>query len=253
LDKGVQTLDRALNILELLAVSKNGMGVTEIGQKTGLHKSTAHRLLNALFERGYVEKAVSGGTYKIGLKIVELSGLYFNNVELKAEAADFLRKLADESTQSVQLAAIVDGEVVYIEKVDAFHSIRMYSQIGKRAPAHCTAVGKAILMGMSNAELEEFFRDYNFKAYTKHTKTSKEEVLKDIEEAKQKGYSVDDEEYEEGIRCIGAPIYDYRKKVIAGVCTSGSRRVISPKREKELKDFVIKTAGAISRRMGYNP
>lgn len=252
MDKGVQTLDRALNILELLAVSKNGMGVTEIGQKTNLHKSTAHRLLNALYERGYVEKSGSG-IYKIGLKIVELSGLYFNNVELKAEAADYLKKLADESTQSVQLAAIVDSEVVYIEKVDAFNSIRLYSQIGKKAPAHCTAVGKAILMGMSHAELEQFFENYNFKPYTKHTKTTKEEVLRDIEESIARGYTVDDEEYEEGIRCIGAPIYDYRKKVIAGVCTSGSRRVISPKREKELKGFVIKTAEAISKRMGYNP
>ena len=135
MDKGVQTLSRALDILELLAVSKCGMGVTEIGQKTDLHKSTAHRLLNALCARGYVEKSKSG-SYRSGLKLVELSVLHFSNVELKTEAADYLKKLADESTQSVQLAAIVDDEVVYIEKVDAYHSMRMYAQIGRRAPAH---------------------------------------------------------------------------------------------------------------------
>ena len=107
-------------------------------------------------------------------------------------------------------------------------------------------------MGLTQNELEEFFNDYIFKAYTKNTKCTREEVISDIEKSRLRGYSVDDEEYEDGIRCIGAPIYDYRKQVIASVCTSGSRRVISPTREKELKDYVIKTAKAISKRMGYS-
>ncbi|MDK2799211.1 MAG: IclR family transcriptional regulator, regulon repressor [Clostridiales bacterium] len=251
-EKGVQTLDRALDILELLAIQRTGMGVTQIANLLGLHKSTVHRLLNALGERGYVEKNIDFGTYQLGLKVVEISSIHLNSIELKTEAAPYLRKLASESTQPVHLATFVDGEVTYIEKVETFNTIRMYSQIGKRVPVHCTAVGKALLTGLSDNEIEDILKKYDLRQFTSNTLKSIEEILKQVKEAKQRGWAVDDEEHEEGIRCIAAPIYDYRGKVIAAVSTSGSKNIISKTRDSEISEYVVEAAQKISKRMGYN-
>ncbi len=251
--KGVQTLDRALDILELLATEKNGLGVTEIGTRIGLHKSTVHRLLAALGERGYVEKNTDFGTYQLGLKVVEISSLHLNSIELKTEAAPFLRKLAAESTQPVHLATFVDGEVIYIEKVQTLNTIRMYSQIGKRVPIHCSAVGKALLIGLSDDEVRKVLQNRELHSYTTNTLTDVESILEQIKGSKVQGWTIDDEEHEENIRCIAAPIYDYRGKVIAAVSTSGPDNVISKERDKEICGYVLEAAQQISKRMGYNP
>ncbi len=251
--KGVQTLDRALDILELLATEKKGLGVTEIGTRVGLHKSTVHRLLAALGERGYVEKNTDFGTYQLGLKIVEISSLHLNSIELKTEAAPYLRKLAAESTQPVHLATFVDGEVIYIEKVQTLNTIRMYSQIGKRAPIHCSAVGKALLIDLSEDEIRKVLQNRDLYAYTTNTLTDVESIVEQIKVSKERGWTIDDEEHEENIRCIAAPVYDYRGEVIAAVSTSGPDNVISKERDKEICSYVLEAAEQISKRMGYNP
>ena len=134
----VQSIDRALSIIEALAGEKDGLGVTEIATRVGLHKSTVHRLLSALGERNYVEQR-SGGAYRLGMKLVELSSLYLNQVELKTEAQPYLRKLLQLTKQPVHLAMLDGLEIIYIDKIESIHSIRMYSQIGRRSPALCTA------------------------------------------------------------------------------------------------------------------
>jgi len=251
-EKSVQTLDRALDILELLATEKKGLGVTEIGTRIGLHKSTVHRLLNALCERGYIEKNHEYGTYKLGLKVVEISSIHLNSIELKTEAAPFLRQLAAESTQPVHLATLIDGEVTYIEKVETVNTIRMYSQIGKRVPIHCSAVGKALLTGFTDTDIVLMLKSKELKPYTAKTITNIDELLAQVLEAKSRGWAIDDEEHEEGIRCIAAPIYDYRGDVIAAVSTSGPRDIISPEKDFENSRYVMKAAREISKRMGYN-
>ena len=136
----VQSIDRALSIIETLAGEKEGLGVTEISTRVGLHKSTVHRLLSALGERGYVEQR-SGGAYRLGMKIVELSSLYLNQVELKTEAQPYLRRLLQLTKQPVHLAMLDGLEIIYIDKIETIHSIRMYSQIGRHQgdPAHAPA------------------------------------------------------------------------------------------------------------------
>ncbi|WHH56897.1 IclR family transcriptional regulator [Petroclostridium sp. X23] len=250
-EKAVQTLDRALDILELLATQKNGMGVTEIGNRVGLHKSTVHRLLNALGERGYVEKNTDVGTYQLGMKVVEISSIHLNSIELKTEAAPYLRKLAAETTQPVHLATFVDGEVIYIEKVETLNTIRMYSSIGKRVPMHCSAVGKAIMTGMADTEIEQLLKTRDLKQYTAETLSSIGQVIEQVREARKIGWAIDNQEHEEGIRCIAAPIYDYRGEVIAAVSTSGPKSVIAPEKDNMISEYVVKAAKEISKRMGY--
>jgi IclR family KDG regulon transcriptional repressor len=250
-DSKVQTIDRTLDLIELLATAKDGMGVTEIGQRIGLHKSTVFRLLNALAQRGYIEKDPKTSTYKLGLKFVEIGGLFLNKLELKTEALPFMRRLAEIVGQPVHLA-IRDGvEIIYIEKVESVNSIRMYSQIGRRAPVYCSAIGKILLSGLSPERLRELFAEIRFERFTPNTILSPVELEKEILRAETAGWAVDNEEHEPNIRCIAAPVYDYTGKIIAAVSVSGENRVIRPERDREIAGFVVETAREISRRMGY--
>ena len=247
----VQALDRALDILEALAVEGRGMGVTQLSQRVGLHKSTVHRLLSTFAEWGYVEKNPQDNKYKLGLKVIDLGSIFLNNIELKTEALPYLNELKEKSRQPVHLARLEDGQVVYIEKVDVINSIRMYSQIGRRVPAHSTALGKAMMAHKSVDEVEDIILKRGMTAVTSNTITDKQTLMKELRVIKERGYALDDEENEKGIRCLAAPIMDYRCKVIAAVSTSGTLDVFTYERLDELKSSIMDTAHRISMRLGY--
>jgi DNA-binding IclR family transcriptional regulator len=247
----VQTLDRALEILETLAEEGRSMGVTELGQRVGLNKSTVYRLLSTLAEWGYVEKSRKDNKYKLGLKIIDLGSLVLNSIELITEALPYLNELKKKSQQPVHLARLEDGQVVYMEKVDVITSIRMYSQIGRRVPAHSTALGKVMLAHMNVAEVEEIISTRGLWAVTPKTITDKQRFMEELRNVKAKGYALDDQENEMGIRCLAAPIIDYRCKVIAAVSTSGTLELFTYEKLEELKQHVMDTAHNISIRLGF--
>lgn len=248
----VQSVDRAFDILEILATEKGGMGVTEIARRIGLHKSTVHRLLTSMASRGYIEKDETTGTYRLGLKLVELCSLYLNSLELKTEAQPYLRKLAALTAQPVHLAILDRHEAVYIDKIESFNTIRMYSAIGKRVPLYCTAVGKVLLMDKEDDEIRALFQEIQLVPRTANTITDVEKLISELDIVRQRGWAVDNEEHEEGIRCIAGPIYDYRGEIIAAVSTSGLKTIISPERDDEIAKYVVETAREISKRMGYS-
>lgn len=249
-ENSVQTLDRTLDIIELLAVTPNGMGVTEIGHKLGLHKSTVYRLINALVRRGYLEKE-QNGLYKIGLKFIEISGLYLRQIELKTEAVPFMRHLSELTGQVTHLAILDETEVVYIEKIDVLQSLRMYSQIGKRVSIHCSALGKVLLSAQDSDYRERILEKIKYTRYTENTITDSAVLRKELEQARQKGWAVDNEEHEYGIRCIAAPIRDFTGKVIAALSITGSKNIISPGKDEYYGKLVAEAADNISKRLGY--
>ena len=248
----VQSIDRALNILELLAVEASGLGVTEIGKRFGLPKSTIHRILLTLLEWGYVEKNSDGSKYKLGLKVVDISRIYLNKVELITEAQPYLRNLAVISTQPVHLGHLEDKQMVFLDKVEVVNSIRMYSQVGRRIPFHSSALGKVFVSYLNDIKLQELLENYVFTAMTDKTITDKEVFIKELKKIKGQGYAIDDEENEEGIRCISAPIFDYRGEVVASISTSGSLDIYTLDKLEMLKKSVMSTASVISSRLGYN-
>lgn len=249
-DKGIQVIDRAFDILEILAFEKDGLGVTEIGNRLGLHKSTVHRILGTMVKRGYIEKTRDRGLYKVGLKLVEISSIYLNSVELKTEARPYLSALMSKLGQPVHLATLDDCDVVYIDKIEQVNSIRLYSQIGRRVPAYCSALGKCLLSGLSDEEVEIRLSKMNYVGYTNCTVTSKEELFRQIIETRRNGWAIDDEEHELGVRCVAAPIFDYRGKVVAAVSISASTNVFSRDRVEEFVRHVKETAHEISLRLG---
>lgn len=249
-DNILQTAQRALVILELLG--EEPMTASAIGKKMGLNKTTVHRLMMTLLSRGFVERNEETGIYQIGLKLIELSSIRLNKIELKTEADPYLRKLANRTNQSVQLAILDRGEAVYIAKVDRFTSIHMYSQIGKRIPVYCSAVGKALVMDMEEEEIRRMLEGQPFAAFTKTTPRNGREVAAEVAASRKRGYAIDNEEHEEGIFCIGAPIRDYRGQIVAAVSLAGFDRGVVDNPDHPLAAEVKKTAEEISRRMGYS-
>lgn len=247
----VQSAERIFDILEILSGEKEGLRLTEIGRRVGLHKSTVYRFLTSMEKRGYVEKIQDKGLYRLGLKFIELSGAHLNNLELATEAQPYLQRLANLSTQAVYLAVRDQDDIVYIEKVETVQSIRKYSIIGRRAPSYCTALGKALLTGLCEYHFEGLLGDEKLKAYTQNTITDIRHLMAEVREGKERGWTEDNEEYEEGVRCIAAPIYDYRNNVIAAVSTSGPTSVITKQDMERIAGQVMNAASGISKRMGY--
>jgi len=246
----VQSLDRAFDILELLSREQHGLTLTEVGNRLDLHKSTVYRLLQALKQRGYIEKTTQG-CYRLGMEFIELSSLYLNNLELKTEAQPILRELSSLTGNTTFLATLQENEVVYIDKMETHNSLRKYSIIGQRAPLYCTALGKSMLTGKTDAQIRRMYQNLEMKAFTAKTITTPDALVAEVERIRRRGWSVDEEEYEEGLRCIGAPIRDYRNEVIAAVSTSGYTSVITLERVEEIAGYVSKAARDISQRMGH--
>lgn len=246
----VQSIDRAFNIIELLSQKPRGLAMTEIGRRLDLNKSTVHRLLSSLRERGYIEKDTETGNYKLGLGFVELASLYLNNLELKIEASPFLNQLTKQTGQTSFLATMNETDIVYIDKVETYNSLRRYTIIGKRLPMHATSLGKAMLSGMSDKEIEDLYPEKKLELLTKKTIPTFDALLAEIRQIRNRGYSIDDEENEKDTRCVGAPIFDYRGRVIAAVSLAWDMK---PHPEFSWSDFekqVTRCAADISVKMG---
>ncbi len=250
---GVQVIDRTLDILEYLSHQRKGLGVTEIAAQTGLHKSTAHRLLQALLSRGYVEKDPLLGTYKLGLKLIETVSFYLNSLELQTEARPYLWDLTGKLNLTVHLGVLDGTDVVYIEKLDVFNTVRIYSQIGFRVPAYCSALGKCLLSKLSDKELNVLLQGYRFEKYTDNTLPDLPALKRLMREVRAQGWAMDNEEHQSGHRSVAAPIYDYRGEVIAAISASGPVSLIPDERLPELIATVKKNAVQISQHLGYTP
>lgn len=246
----VQSIDRAFDIIELLSHEPRSVPMTEIGRRLNLHKSTVHRLLSSLRERGYVEKEVQTNNYKLGIGFVELASLYLNSLELKTEANPFLHQLSKATAQTAFLAIMDGAEIVYIDKVETFNSLRRYTIIGKRLPIHATSLGKAMLSGLNDREIEELYTDRKLVTITRKTIATIDALLADIRQTRARGWSVDDEENEKGTRCVGAPIFDYRDRVIAAVSIAWDMHNYPDKLWQDYAKQVVKCAADISVKMG---
>lgn len=248
----VQSVDRAISILEALAKEKNGCGVTELSNATGLHKTTVFRLLSTLMSRGYVEKDLNSDHYRLGIRILLLGSAILDRMDLRNVAKPYIQALANKTKEVVHIAILDEGEAVYIDKEESTdHSIRMYSQIGKRGPLHCTGVGKILLAWLSDAEVEKIIEQKGMFRYTKNTITNLQQLKEELASIRERGYGFDELEHEEGIRCVAAPIYDQSGKVIAAISLTGPIIYVTQYRMPELTEEILKTAREISYQLGY--
>lgn len=245
----LQTVERALKILEIVA--QMPLSQNEIGEQMGLNRTTTARLIHTLLSRSYLEFDAASNKYKLGLKVIELGCIKLNQLELKTEAVPFLRKLSLMLNQVCHMGILVDGEVVYIEKIEPITTIRMFSAIGKRVPVHSTSLGKALLSGLSNNEIISILKNKGMKSFTKNTLTNLDDIIKEVDRIRELGYGVDNEENEENIWCVSAPIKDYRNKIVAAISTSGHNEQSIKNESCQAIQLIKQTADSISERMGY--
>lgn len=203
---GVQSLDRAFTLLELLCKSPNGMAIHQLTEITGLHKSTVHRLLNSMADRGYVRRS-EDSVYRAGMKICELSDYIQSNLDVVSLARGPMERLSHRTGETVHLVERNGDEIVYIYKVESIHgAIRMVSRIGMCRPLYCTGTGKAILACCSDEEVRNYWHRAEHRPYTDSTIVKEKAFFNEIERIRSCGYALDNEENELGVRCVAAAI-----------------------------------------------
>jgi IclR family transcriptional regulator, KDG regulon repressor len=247
----VKSVSRALHIIDIVSSKKEGLGVTEIANQMDINKSSVYRILSTLVQYGYIEQDKETERYKLGYKFLEISSKLLESIDLRKEAKPYLRELEKETNEVIHLVVYDQGEVIYIEKLEGTETLRMHSKVGKRAPMHCTAVGKAILAHLPLHTALEIIDRKGLPKHTDFTITDKNEFLKELEEVKQKGYALDLEENEYGIRCIAVPIFDYSGSVVAAVSISGPTIRMTDERIRTLQERIQAIGKQISARLGY--
>ena len=246
----VRIIERIFKILELLSQSHAPMGPTEIAAATDIHKSTVYRLLANMCKGGYVERT-DAGAYHIGVKLVSIVSSHISNLELLTEARPFLSELHTETQLIIHLGILKLDEVIYVEKIDVNRNLRIYAQIGMRVPAFCSSLGKCLLSGLSGDEFDFLYQNRVLNQYTPNTITTHRALKEHLREVRERGWALDDEEYIEGNRCVGAPIFDYRGEIIAAVSASGPPVLLSDEQIPNVAERVQKAAAGISHRLCY--
>src|SRR5579871_3917264 len=204
----IQVLDRAFQLLDRLAENRDGLSLTELASRLELHKSTAHRLVMVLESNHAVERDFDTGKWCLGSRLTHLGMSALSRRNLYTASMAALRELVEETGETAHLGVIRDGEVVSLCHAESTQSVRTPITVGARTPVHCTSLGKAMLAFWTPDESETFLRGRIFKARTRKTITGVLRLKQDLRATRMRGYSVDDEEFEEGLRCIGAPVRD---------------------------------------------
>lgn len=247
----VQSVDRALSILELLADHDEGLGTTEIGSLLDLHKSTVHRLLGTLIYKDYVTQDQASRKYKTTYKLYELGSKILGEKDLLSVSKQHTEELMKKINEVVHLVVRDGIYTVYIDKVEADNTIRMASTIGRRAPLYSTSVGKAMMAYMPLEKVDAIWKDSQVEKFTPNTIDDYGEFLEELEKVSKLGYAEDDEENEMGVRCLGAPIFNRTGQVEGAISISGPTIRVTKTRAKEIGPIVRRYADRISRELGY--
>ncbi|MCL6554177.1 MAG: IclR family transcriptional regulator [Firmicutes bacterium] len=246
----VQSLERGVALLEALGRAGRPLTVRELSIQVRLPRPTVYRLLQTLAACGLVASAERG--HVLGPRILSLAAQRLEQIELRAAWHGRLRALRDQTGETVHLAVLEQGQVVYIDKVESSGPLRMASAVGKIMPAHCTALGKAMLAFMPPAAARRVLRDHGLPRRTANTITDPVRFFEELAQVHARGFAIDNIENEEGIRCVAAPIFDHRGQVAGAVSLSGAASSITLDRaRRELGPQVRRAALDISRALGW--
>jgi len=246
----VRAVDHCLELIEALARNEGSRGVTELGAELGLAKSTVYKLLQTLLRRSYAVQDPASGRYRLGLKFLELGGVVQGSLSIRTIAHPYLQALMEATNETVQLGILEGHEVVYADKIECARTIRMYSRIGRRSPLHCTALGKVLLADQPETTLRDIL-DSRLERHTPRTITTSRTLRAELQEIREKGYAFDDEEFEEGLRCLAAPARDYTGAVVASLGIAGPATRFEPPRRSDLIKLLKDAAEAVSTGLGY--
>ncbi len=204
--RSVQSVDRALDLLEGLAAADGEVSITALAARTGLHVSTVHRLLSTLLRRGYVRQNPETSRYYAGAKLATLSEGRSRFGEMRLRARPILRAITESTRETANLVVLDDLAAVYIETVASPQVVRLFTAIGNRVPLHATGAGKCLLAAMPAARRDTLLDRLDLRSYTPHTIVDPAVLRRALDEAHERGFSIDDEEYDDGVRCVAVPV-----------------------------------------------
>ncbi|MGO4448839.1 IclR family transcriptional regulator [Phyllobacterium sp. TAF24] len=245
----VQVLDRSLNLLTIIA-DHDGSALTELADKTGLAPSTVHRLLTSLQKHDMVSHDPETGDWSIGVGAFAIGNGFLRSRKLGPISRRFLKRLMEECGETANIGIEDDGDVVFISQVESHAPMRAFFRPGRRGPIHASGIGKAILSTWSDSEIGRTVSRKQLAHFTDHTLDTLPALLKNIQEIRSRGWSIDDEEHTLGMRCIAAPIFNEHGEAVGGISISGPTVRLPRDKVDVLGPVVRGTANELTRAMG---
>lgn len=242
-------MERGLAILRFFAVSGEATPAA-VAEAMGLSRSATYRILGTLKEQGFLEVNSASEKLRLGVKAAELGMAALSRIDVVRLAPTYLQDLAEAASETVFLAVINNDEVVYVYKEEGPRPIRMVSQVGSRRPIHSTALGKAYISALPLEAQLSLINRLDLRRFMPNTITNPATFDEEIALTRERGYAVDNVEVEEGVACVGAPVFDFRGLPVAAISVAGPADRVLP-RTVQLGPIVAKTASEISRRLGY--
>lgn len=247
----IRAVERALDLLSTFSTSEPELSLTELSARLDLNPSSTFRLLMTLQSHGYLEQNPDNRKYRLGVACLELGSVFLNKSDIRKEALPILSGLRDDCKETIHLARLAGSEVVYLEKLDGLLPIGiMGSRVGGRAPAHCTGLGKAMLAYKPENEIRHLCAEADLRRFTSNTITDLGELLGELANIRERGYAIDNEEREPGVKCVAVPIWNYRQNVVGAISVSGpAGRIDRAIAERGLVARVKEAGQAISSRL----
>jgi len=248
-----QVLERSFVILDVLANSREDLSLTDLEERLNLHKSTYYRLLRTLEHHRYAEKDQHTGKYRPGSKLLELASKATSRFDLATIGRPYLEKLSSQSGETAVFGVLNDRQVVQIAVVDGKQALRMSVTVGGKSPAHCTSLGKAILAFLPEEEVSLIVRKDGLKPYTPNTITRRSKLMAELAQIRDRGFAIDDQELEIGLKCIGSVVRDQSGGVVGALSIAGSAMRLDRKQVSLLAPIVARSASEFSMNLGYRP
>lgn len=246
----VQSVDRAMLLLEILGEDAEGYRLTDLAMRSGLSVSTTHRLLTTLEMRQFVQLDHSDGLWHVGRKTFQVGSTFAQQKNFVAPALPFLRQLRDQTRETANLGVVVDGRVIFLAQVESREIMRAITRVGGTTPMVNSGIGKALLSTYAAADVAAIVAAYGMKKLTPNSLTRASDLTDDLARVRSQGYAVDDEEYQQGLRCIAAPVYNQQGEAFCAISVSGLAQRLSPDRVPAVGKLVAETARALTGALG---
>jgi len=248
----LSSVANSIRLLKAFSDEEHELGVTNLAKRLGLAKSTVHRLASTLIREDMLEQDSETGRYRLGLALFELGARVRRKMNVFNEAQFALKDLVEKTGETAHLTVLDHTSVLYLYKVESRQAIRMKSVLGARAPAHCSADGKALL-AFQSAEVVDSVLNLGLPALTPKTLTNAEALTADLAQIRARGYAIDDEETETGLRSLAAPVRDHRGEVVAAISIAGPVQRMNKKVLVSYAPAVVSAANLVSLRLGHLP
>jgi DNA-binding IclR family transcriptional regulator len=246
----LQSVKNGLRILKAFSKERPELGITEIARSVGMHKSTVSRYVKSLVQEGFLQINPDNGKYRLGLSLLCLSGVITSHLEIRHEAKSTLHQLVERTGEAAHISVLEGANIVYLDKVESKHPVRLLSDIGRINPAFCTSSGKVLLAHQPEASVERIIAA-GLPRMGPGTITDPEQFRQNLREVREQGFAVCIDELHEGAVSIGAPVRDYTGEVIAAVSVVGPTERMSGEKIPAIVAAVVDAGREISQKLGY--